>query len=131
MAEKSLVPYNADRSVMRWQEIAAIAIRQHGLIQRVTLCGATLFTIVALIRQPSYSASAKLLVTERIAETPVSAEADTAALAARGSDYRRLEAQINGTVAMLTSPELIEAALRKNEESFPAVPEDGLLQKIS
>jgi uncharacterized protein involved in exopolysaccharide biosynthesis len=112
---------------MLWHELVDVAIRRRSLIQGTTLIGSVLFALLALVREPSYTASATLLVGPRVAETPVSSEANSTAVV----DYRHIEAQVNSTVTMLTSPKLVEEALRRNEETFPSVSaEDGFLQRI-
>ena len=130
MDGKSVVVYSANSAAMSWQDVVAILIRRRRLISRITLCGAALFAAIALLRPPTYTAAAKLLVSPRITDTPISPEPNAATNAARGIDYQRIEAEINDTVTMLTSPVLIEAALRKGREQFPAEEETGLTAQI-
>ncbi len=93
-----------------WKETAGLMLRRRRILLTTFLAGSAVFVTVAMLKPPTYTAMATLVVRPNVAFTPVSDDAGTA-IVSRDTDFRRLEPEVNATVAMLESPSLMARAL--------------------
>jgi uncharacterized protein involved in exopolysaccharide biosynthesis len=90
--------------------MAALFIRRRRIVLSTFVLGSAVFVAVAMLKPPTYTAVATLVVRPNVAYTPVSDDAGTA-IVTRDVEYRQIEPEINATIALLESPSLMDRAL--------------------
>ena len=103
--------FSAESALLSAKELLALIGRQRDIVLMVTIFGTVAFGVTAMMLPPQYRSSAMLMVRQNVAHTPVAATADSEAVVSKATDYRSVEPEINGAVALLQSPDTVRDVL--------------------